>query len=161
MNMINIIWDWLGDNYNQISLILGGVALISWSNFRNFICKGLKQLWDNFKKMFNWIREKMFNWIREKIIGKENLELLKELEKLKGNKRAIEFLDSLNKEDEYSKVNGGYEALWIFTRLYAKEMDYSKFKEAYEDNRKQGNNNKINELREETFKKLIKNILNN
>lgn len=151
--MINIIWDWLGDNYNQISLILGGVALISWSNFRNFICKGLKQLLDNLKKMFNWIHEK--------IIGKENLELLKKLEKLKGNKRAIEFLDSLNEEDAYSKVNGGYEALWTFTRLYAKEMDYSKFKEAYEDNRKQGNNNKINELREETFKKLIKNILNN
>jgi hypothetical protein len=142
------MWEWLKTNYNQISAITQVImafstllGLASWPKFRDFIKNFITSI---------------LNWIREKIIGKENLELLKELKILKGNKRAIEFLSDFNKEDEYSKVNGGYEALWIFTCLYSMEMDFSEFKKAYEDDKKQGNNNKINELRIETFKKLIK-----
>lgn len=150
------MWNWIKENHDQITaltqiitLTIAIFGLISWPAFRGLF----RKLWNKFKSFIFFI----LSWIREKIVGKENLELLKELEKLRGNKRAIEFLSDFNKEDEYSKVNGGYEALWIFTQLYSNEMDFSEFKKAYEDDRKQGNNNNINKLRIKTFKELIKN----
>ena len=164
------MWDQLGNNYNQISIIIqfSGVliaffGLISWSASRDMT----KNLWNKIKQFKNKVVFKIKEFkklfiikLREKIVGKENLELLKELKMLKGNKRAIAFLSDFNKEDEYSKVNGGYEALWIFTRLYSREMDFSEFKKAYEkdiEDRKQcGMGLNVNKLREDTFKKLIK-----
>ena len=76
---------------------------------------------DKFWQKIRGIKNSIFNWIREKIVGKENLELLKELEKLKGNKIAINFLADLN---QGSKISG-VDILTTFINLYCYEINIS------------------------------------
>ena len=171
------MWNWIKDNYNQISVITQVfmafstfLGLASWPKFRDL----LKKLWNKFKSFITSI----LNWIREKIVGKENLELLeklkdtkslellKELEVLRGNKWAIDFLNRLRETDE-AKIKIGYEALNAFIILYSDAADrvspvyLCKFEDAYEEDKKYNvddyrNFSKVYKLREEILEKLIK-----
>lgn len=139
---------------NLVTMIGAFAGLIYWiRTLRNLI----KNLF-----MFFIVKpiKKLLYQIREKIIGKENLELLKELKILKGNKRAIEILGYLSSEDESSKVNGYYEALLSFMCLYSQEMNFNEFKEIYkkdeEDRIQYGAGINIYKLREKVLKELIK-----
>jgi len=133
------------------------IVIFSWvKSLRNFI----ESIFNFFKSLLVKIKSSMHSWLQEKIVGKENLELLEKLEILKGNKRAIEFLERLKGEDECSKVNGWYEALNAILDQYSTEMDFSEFKNAYEkdvdDRKKRGNGLNVINLRKDTFEKLIK-----
>lgn len=143
--------------------VVGDIILI----ILRYIVKIIKKL---FKKMIFYfdklwqricgIKSSILNKIREKIVGKENLELLKELNILKGNERAIKFLDNFSEEDnDVYKVNIKYEALNAFMELYSITAKTNFYDYPYRLNK--GDNLDLNGLRMEIFEKLIKNILNN
>lgn len=99
--------------------------------------KKLISYFDKFWQKIRGIKDSISNQIREKIIGKENLELLKELKILKGNKLAIDFLADLNQGYKIS----GVDILTTFINLYCYEIYISdenyeeKYKEYIETNK--------------------------
>lgn len=159
----NSVWKWLDDNHNQISIIIAIFAMISWKASRDALCKIIKLIWEWFKKLWykiKYLLNKIINKLREITVGKENLELLKELEILRGNKLAIKILKELKNENE-SKVNGGYEALITIMSQYSNKMDFSEFGKEYEKDKNAGfgSENFVSELRKKTLKKLIDDIV--
>lgn len=155
------MWDWLKSNHDQIISLTNIITAVGATTGVIYWIKSLRSLFKNFLCFFIVKPVKnILSWTREKIVGKENLELLKELEVLKDNKRAIEILGYLSSEDKNSKVNSYYEALLSFMCLYSFEMDFNEFKEAYEKDEKDriqyGAGINVDKLRVENLKKLIK-----
>lgn len=172
MNMWEL-WDKLGKNHNQISIIIAIFAMISWKASRNTLCKIIKmicewfkKLWYNIKQLIKNLRSKIINKLREIVVGKENLELLKELETLRDNKWAIKFLKEFKTGNEVSLT---YEALMTFVSVYnsklfnisTREYSLNELKNSYGEDRKTGfgSQNSIIELRKRTLKKLIDDIV--
>ena len=173
-------WKWDDNTCNQITALCAISALISWTVFRDFvykmICKIItefKNLRSKFKQFRKNLRSKIINKLREIAVGKENLELLKELGILRDNKWAIKFFKELKDGEiflEDMNLNIRYDALMTLMEVYRLELDpwihdpsphsdsdsYDYLKEAYKKNDTYVRNAQIN-----IFQKIIKNIVEN
>lgn len=135
--MIEKACKWFCDNFTPILItVIGGIIVYlvttAIKNGRKIDFKGLISYFNKFWQKIREIKSSIFNRIREKIVGKENLELLKELKPLKDNKIAINFLTKINE----SSCNISRESILInFTNLYYLLLNNDKIKEDYEKDR--------------------------
>ena len=151
------MWEWLVEKKDILESLFYIFSIAGLGIWGYILAKGTKL----FKVLISYCK-RFINRIHEKIIGKENIELLEELKILKGNKRAIKFLKDFKCEDDYTGINGGYEALEAFMNLYSCELDFNKIKNAYEKDKEESKyvgyhtERNVGEARIEVLKELIK-----